>query len=187
MENTKVLEFPIQKSKRPEDTPAMKRHLKAIASGRMEKNQIHALCHALNGVKRVNLGSDGIHDRQRLLNALNDHINERGEIRITKEQTRIGIDWLRKHCFRKDGSRRKTKDFPFNDHEVQVIRNFAKFRFVGVYNSNGSRYAYRSGYFRFSPIYRVYAKDGSHFDYTVPGLWEKNAITLSSGEFFYAF
>lgn len=82
------------------------------------------------------------------------------ERKITKEQSKFGIEYLRKRYYKIGGDPRK--NCPFGQRETEIIRSFSKFRFVGMkanYNSMGS-------YRWFTPVYRVYSKNGLHFDYT---------------------
>lgn len=81
------------------------------------------------------------------------------ERKITREQSRYGIEYLLKRYFKKNGEPRKGS--PFGSRENVILKSFSKFRFVGFYemSSNG-------GYWTTSiPVYRVYSKDGSYFDY----------------------
>lgn len=82
------------------------------------------------------------------------------ERKITREQSQYGIQYLRSRYFKVDGSPRK--NCPFGNREIAILKSFSKFRWVGLranYNNCGDvRW--------FTPVYRVYSKDGSYFDYT---------------------
>ena len=88
------------------------------------------------------------------------------KIKITPEHTLQGITYLKKVAFNSKGEPRKTKDFPFSQHDLDVIKNFKEFRLVGLdaNECNGTIWGYNS-------IWRVYSRTrGEYFDY-VQGHW----------------
>jgi hypothetical protein len=82
---------------------------------------------------------------------------------ITKEQTKKGLNYLFKIAFKKDGSLRETKVYPFGVREVEVLRNFSHFKFVGIERQNWN--SYFDEYQASSPVYRVVSKNGTSFEY----------------------
>lgn len=83
---------------------------------------------------------------------------------ITKEQSQFGIVWLNKICFTTKGKNRNSKMvIDFMERDFNVVKNFAKFEFVGFDSGNGIHEHY-------TPIYRTIDKDGNYFDY-VARMW----------------
>jgi len=82
-----------------------------------------------------------------------------GPYDITAEQSAKGIDWLKRFAFKADGQPRQTKNMPFAERELNIIRNFHEFKFTGVYNTN-------QNYDFYIPVYQVIDKDGNSFEYT---------------------
>lgn len=94
------------------------------------------------------------------------NVNE-GGFRITKEQSDFGIEFLRSKLWNKSGKPRSTEfSRCFGIREKAIILNFKKFTFEGVRYKQNSY----SGQFSTTPIYRVHAKNGAYFDYTM-GHW----------------
>lgn len=85
------------------------------------------------------------------------HAEER---KITREQSKYGIDYLRSRYFKKTGEPRK--GCPFGTREIAILKSFSKFRWVGLRPHQNAYGSYRWH----TPVYRVYSKDGSYFDYT---------------------
>lgn len=106
-----------------------------------------------------------IHAQQHADNALQLilSLNTGIERPITKQQSDKGLAWLRNAIWTANGKpRRTTLSNCFGYREAAIILDFSHFTFLGVkYWQNGI------GRFNTSPIYRVYAKNGSYFDYTV--------------------
>lgn len=122
----------------------------------MTQNEIRSLVHALNGVKNVNLtGADR--------DMLRELIRNTEERPITKEQSKLGIAWLRNKAFKLSGEPRK--NCILGTFEQSIVNNFSHFKFVGIVDTNP--YMSRSV---FVPIWRTYARDGRAFDYYIsPG------------------
>ena len=81
------------------------------------------------------------------------------EYSITKEQTIKGIEYLRNTVFKKNGKFRNTKNMPFGEREIDVIKDFKEFKFVGL--SSVSQYT-----LYYIPVYRVIDNQGNSFEYT---------------------
>ncbi len=80
---------------------------------------------------------------------------------ITDVQSVKGILFLKNLAFKANGEPRKTKDYPFGEFELNVIRNFSHFKFVALapaLNGLGETMGYEA-------CYRVYADSGASFDY----------------------
>ena len=92
---------------------------------------------------------------------------------ITEEHSDIGIEYLRKTFFKKNGDPRRAAFDDLTDHDINVLRNFKKFKFVGfdLYRPHFQD----SQYDQYEIIYRVIAKNGDWFDYL--------AVSWQSGQF----
>lgn len=84
---------------------------------------------------------------------------------ITSEQTEKGYDWLTNLAFRKDGTQRRTKDYPFMQYELVVLSEFKKFYFEG--------YAELCWGLSYAPLYQVVGENGSFSYY-----YDQGSITL---------
>lgn len=94
------------------------------------------------------------------------------EFKITKEQSLFGIEYLKKTVFTKKGIPRNAKrNFLRSEpNAIKIIKNFAKFRFIGLQSvPNNYYWGNRAGEYTL-PIYRTYDRDGNYFDYTA-GMW----------------
>lgn len=139
-----------------------KRHADRLRGRKaLAKNEIMALCWALNGSKRVDLT-----DFERA--KLRELVECKDARPITRELTKVGLEWLRRIGFKKNGEPRQSKSQPFGDRELDIIRNFARFAWVGIYNTQ-EHFGNYNGAKSYTPIWRVYAKDGTSFDYAVAG------------------
>ena len=108
--------------------------------------------------------------------ALNNMIKSCNGFDITKEHSDIGIEYLTKTFFKKNGDPRKAAFNDLTDHDINVLRNFKKFKFIGfevnrlnhnIFNNNTNQC--------FEIVYRVIAKNGDWFDYL--------AVSWQSGQF----
>tara|TARA_R100001594_G_C3976880_1_gene249113 strand:- start:284 stop:772 length:489 start_codon:yes stop_codon:yes gene_type:complete len=108
--------------------------------------------------------------------ALNKMIKSCNGFDITEEHSDIGIEYLRKTFFKKNGDPRKAAFDDLTDHDINILRNFKKFKFVGfelsrlnhnIFNNNTNQC--------FEIVYRVIAKNGDWFDYL--------AVSYHSGSF----
>jgi hypothetical protein len=146
------------------------KYQKLIKSKRWTENEIKGFCWALNGVKKVDLTDE---QRAELLQSFRSV----GSYRISREQTKFGINWLRETCFKKNGEERDSKKSNcFGYREKKIIKNFSRFELVDLYNNRDAYNSYYSSYKSYSAVYRVISKDGSYFDYTIPGLWAEPII-----------
>lgn len=62
-------------------------------------------------------------------------------------------------AFKKDGSSRATKNFPFGARELDILKNFKEFRFLGARDIG------IGGIPQNVPIYQVIDKNGHSFAY----------------------
>ena len=105
--------------------------------------------------------------------ALNNMIKSCNGFDITKEHSNIGIEYLTKTFFKKNGDPRQAAFDDLTDHDINILRNFKKFKFVGfdLYRPHFQD----SQYDQYEIIYRVIAKNGDWFDYL--------AVSWQSGQF----
>ena len=75
---------------------------------------------------------------------------------ITPEQTLKGLAWLMKDAAKRDS--------PYGDKERYIIENFEKFQLL-TFVETATRQQLDWGIHWYLPVYRVYSKDGLHFDY----------------------
>ena len=80
------------------------------------------------------------------------------EYSITQDQTEKGLNYIKNKALKKNGKLRNTKNQPFGNREVTIIKNFKEFKFVGLYSAS------RHNDFT-KPIYKVIAKNGMYFEY----------------------
>lgn len=120
----------------------------------LTKTEIQSFCWVLNGSKKTAVTAD---ERYTLLFMVDSDFSRP----ITAEQTALGIDWLKRTAFRLNGDARTSSPFTFEQHAI--IRDFARFAWVGVYNSADDRYPH------YTPVWRVFDSKGNHFDYHVSG------------------
>ena len=80
------------------------------------------------------------------------------EYSITQEQTIKGIEYLRNTVFKKNGKFRNTKNMPFGEREIDIIKDFKEFKFVALYPIGYAAY--------YLPVYRVIDNQGNSFEYT---------------------
>lgn len=139
------------------------------------KEEINGFKKLINAKARGWLESQESKDLVGKLEALLDEklvYGKRGEYSITSGQTRQGIEYLKNYIFKENGQVRNRKHMPFTERQIEIVRTFRRFSFVGFVDigylrSQGSQYGPHSWYL---PRYRVYGK-GGHFDYTC-GHWE---------------
>jgi hypothetical protein len=123
-----------------------------------QKSEINAVIKALQSKNFVREAPIELHDAY--LDLLQASEYGSFEHSITKEQSAMGISYLRSRYFKKNGEPRKSS--PFNEIEQNIIRSFKKFTFVGYYEHQ----AQSGWYVGYTPVYRVYSKSGSYFDYS---------------------
>lgn len=133
------------------------KYLKLIKGKRWEKSDIHGFLKLLNSMK-FNKNENKKRDIEDLLFLFHDQGTEWG---ISKEQTLTGITWLRNAVLKNDGTYRNSKlSDVFGDKEKMIIKNFSKFKFVGIHEERTSWHTF------YYPIYRTYDRKGNYFDYT---------------------
>jgi len=125
---------------------------------------------------KIMLGFSTTFERYDQKVALNDMIKSCNGFDITKEHSDIGIEYLTKTFFKKDGNPRKAAFDDLTEHDVNVLRNFKKFKFIGFERSRINYYTNDNHTNQcFEIIYRVIAKNGDWFEYL--------AVSWQSGEF----
>ena len=146
----------------------LKRLLGLLSQKVLTQNDIRSL--------KIMLGFSTTFERYDQKVALNDTIKSCGGFDITKEHSDIGIEYLTKTFFKKDGDPRKAAFDDLTDHDIEVLRNFKKFKFIGFERSRINYYTNDNHTNQcFEIIYRVIAKNGDWFEYL--------AVSWQSGEF----
>jgi hypothetical protein len=139
----------------------LKRLLGLLSQKVLTQSDIRSLKTALNLTSKINKA-----DFVEIVNHCNG-------FDITKEHSDIGIKYLTKTFFKKNGDPRKTAFDDLTDHDINVLKNFKKFKFVGfdLYRPHFQERQYD----QYEIIYRVIAKNGDWFDYL--------AVSWQSGQF----
>lgn len=129
----------------------LKRLLGLLSQKTLTQSDIRSLKTALNLTSKIN--------KVDFVNI----VNHCGGFNITKEHSDKGIGYLTKTFFKKDGNPNKASLDYLTSQDVEVLRNFKKFKFVGfgLYREN----EYNSQYDQYEIIYRVIAKNGGWFNY----------------------
>ena len=108
--------------------------------------------------------------------ALNNMIKSCNGFDITKEHSDIGIEYLRKTFFKKNGDPRQAAFDYLTGHDINILRNFKKFKFIGFELSRVNYNTFnKTTNNAFEIVYRVVAKNGDWFDYL--------AVSWQSGQF----
>lgn len=81
-----------------------------------------------------------------------------GGYKITSEQSKKGIDYLKNNTWKKNGDLRKNNIF--GTRELEILEDFKEFRFIDLYNDSPNFYVNNV------PVYSVIDKEGYSFDYT---------------------
>ena len=98
-----------------------------------------------------------------------DMIMKREELNIASDHSDQGIAYLKSLAFKKDGSIRNTKNYPFTHKQVEILREFKKFTFQGyMWASEITRD--HQVYDEALVVFRVHSKSGEYFDY-IPVHW----------------
>lgn len=85
------------------------------------------------------------------------------EFRITKEQTKFGLSWLKRTQWKLNGELRAGAFIGVR--EARIIKNFARFEFVGLEFVSVNPY---TGFPQcIAPLYKTIAKNGESFTYRV--------------------
>jgi hypothetical protein len=153
-------------------TKLQKDSIALMQKSTLSEREILNLKHRLNKAVRANeIGGSwnklGTPDPQQeiILNGL------REEYDITTEQTEKGLNWLRRKLLKNNGEARNGALDIVSEDEIEILRNYKEFKFVGFEKVDGKRTpsgytTYRSGGNYFS-IWRVVDINGDYFDYTV--------------------
>lgn len=156
------------------------KYINAMKRGHVwSKAEINGITKLIN--RRDSICSDSDKDKiAELSNKLYNRTANTNGFRITEEQTKQGIDYLNNYCFKSNGETRNKKDMPFNYKQLNIIRTFKRFTFVGL-EDIGELRTMGTGHVRswFMPVYRVHGK-GGHFDYTC-GHWETPMVIGDDG------
>ena len=130
------------------------------------KSDIMSLNKALNDLEWQRAWPKDKPERTRWLKAIEtifyDYCNSTKQ--LTPEQTKFGIEWLKRYCFKLNGKPRNQKNNPFTDHDRRIIQNFDRFELVG-FEDMSYHYGGRSWYV---PVYRTWSTYGCYFDYITP-------------------
>lgn len=100
-----------------------------------------------------------------------EHVEEHGPYRISAEQSAKGLAWWMANTHKATGEWRNNKFVAeMSEYQRHILDTFAHFELAGWHEEyNG----YGSG--AYSPIYRVVATDGAHFDY-VGRSWQSGGV-----------
>jgi hypothetical protein len=146
----------------------LKRLLGLLSQKVLTQSDIRAL--------KIMLGFSTSFERYDQKVSLNNMIKSCNGFDITKEHSDIGIEYLQKTFFKKNGDPRKTTYDDLTNHDINVLRNFKKFKFIGFERSRINYYTTDNHTNQcFEIIYRVIAKNGDWFDYL--------AVSWQSGQF----
>lgn len=88
-----------------------------------------------------------------------------GGWKITPAQTHKGLDWLMKQ-WKSPKTGAESKNNPFGYREQEILKNFKEFRLMDFYDT-ATAAANEIGIHYYMPMYKVIAKDGSSFTYTL--------------------
>ena len=86
----------------------------------------------------------------------------RSSFKLTDEQEKKGLKFLKNEWENKTGGERKNN--PFGQREIHVLENFDNFKLIDFYDTS-TFYQTQLGIKFYVPIYRVIGKDGSSFLY----------------------
>lgn len=126
------------------------KYVKLIKSRRFTERQLISFRRYVNGSSPLNG-----YDAEYLISLFNTAA-ESG-IKLTRYQQYKGRKWLLGVTFKLNGQVRKNA--PLGYFEQKVVKSFAKFRCVGLYNLSDNSYR------QYVPVYRCIARNGSYFDY----------------------
>ena len=146
----RISKFLIKENKNMSKT--FNKYIKILKSGKFTESEISSF--------RQYLGSSSALDSYEKGLLWLEFERAHKEYKITKEQTQKGIQWLKNYCWTKSGRPRQAKNVVFGYRERAILLQFSKFRFTGLFRASENSYDF------YTPIYRVYAKNGAYFDYT---------------------
>lgn len=143
-------------------TKTLNQWLKVLKTKKvLTKTDIQSLCNSANRMRWLEKNEVRLINAQTLLNKV---YYGTVEFKITREQSQFGIEYLMRRYFKKDGSLRKRTYETLGDREIDILRNFKRFSFVGI---QGDHSQYNTLY---NIVYRIYGQDGMYFDY-IPMHW----------------
>lgn len=132
------------------------KYLDLIKKRKFTKIEIQSFRKALNGSSTISqIEQDLLKDK------FYKAVESKRSINITKEQSDFGIKWLKNKAFRLNGQSRSNS--PFGSREEYVIKNFKKFEFSGLNDVSTNSYK------NHQVVYKVIAKNGETFEYTIYG------------------
>lgn len=159
------------------NTKTLNKHKARLTGKLMTKNEIGAVIKGLNAERFSKHGASEPLAMEKGMSTFIDSIAEHEDaeylpdsnsyatpitfhkpIKITEDQSDIGITWLKAYCF---GVRGPRKQPAFNSNDLQVIKTFKRFLFVGILlveSEYGSKY--------YLPIYRTIGASNQSFDYS---------------------
>jgi hypothetical protein len=82
---------------------------------------------------------------------------------LTEAHEAKGIAWLLRTQFKKNGELSSAKTTFLGLREAHVVKNFSHFEFIGLQDEGDSNWS------QVFPVYKVYATDGSTFEYVASG------------------
>jgi len=163
----------------------LKQKKELMKAKKLTKSEINSFKKLFNSMRWIdprfnnNLKPECKNDFENIQTILNHmYYSDSKSYLITKEQTKQGIDYLKRFCFKVNGSLRKGVEDSFNEYCIDIIKNFSKFRFVGFYEIN---HQYHNEYM---PAWRTYDKKGNYFDY-ICAHWGKPEILNYSHKTYY--
>jgi hypothetical protein len=139
----------------------VEKYQKLISKGRMTKTEINSMRKALGMCSSLTKEEKSV-----ILSSFWNKVNACGGIKITAEHTEQGLNYLKSIAFTSKGLRRNTKDYPFGERELDILRGFKEFALVGLdeqYNGLGNVLGY-------SPVWQVRSKK-TFFEYVQDGRW----------------
>lgn len=129
-----------------------------------DKQEILGVAHQLSGLDRGWKKDTMDEELKYILHELLASFSEGKTVDISPDQSKQGIDWLRKNIINAKGELRDNgmvRDAGFDESHGDIIKNFKKFELVGFHHDEQHH--------TYSPIYRTISADGNSFDYSVSG------------------
>lgn len=165
----------IQNLKTAKQSKPIKKQLDLIKSGKYTKSDIGSLTKLVASARfatperkeeiraLLDLVFNYVHDEYMSSNFQCEYMFfKRGGLKITKEQTQLGKEWLKNHFFKKDGSPRSGKNTEnVGTRILEIAKSVSRFEFIGiclVKNPYGDCN-------QVLPVYRTFNRKGQYFDY----------------------
>lgn len=136
----------------------IEKYAKLIKGNKWTKQEINGFLKLLRGKRFVDQGTKGQIEH---LMELFSEVSANKDYSITKEHSNQGLEWLKTRVLLKRGG--VAKGSGFSHHDVDIIKDFDHFKFVGIHQYYNS---YTNESTDFGPIFRIVAKDGSSIDYS---------------------